>query len=98
MIDSIIQSNDFEFNKYGVSGESITAIPTVGKSAPADEKPLDLSVNRPFYAFSLKDDFPLFINKVTNLVNKKSYCHRNLKRELKFLKIMTLFFNAIANR
>lgn len=64
-LDCVLQSSDFEFNKFGVSGESITAISTVGQVAYQGES-IELNVNRPFYAISLKDNFPLFVNKVIN--------------------------------
>jgi|GEM_PF-1068000 len=65
VITAIMQSNDFEFNEYGVAGESITAVITSYTSGPPQDPPIDLSVNRPFYALSLKDDYPIFINKVS---------------------------------
>ncbi|MGI6714302.1 MAG: hypothetical protein ACOX3K_04610 [Bacilli bacterium] len=64
VIDAVIQSNDFEFNQHGVAGESITVIPTCGMSMPEGDDPLNLSVDRPFYAIALKDNFPLFVNKI----------------------------------
>lgn len=59
------QSSEFCFNEYGVSGQSVTAVG--GSSAlPPKTMPTELNVNRPFYAISLKDDFPLFVNKVND--------------------------------
>lgn len=65
-ISGVFQSNDFEFSKYGVSGSSITVIPGAGATGPGQEVPVNLSCDRPFYAISLMDDFPMFINKVNN--------------------------------
>lgn len=63
----VLQTNDFNFNKNGVTGESITEIALAGSIGPGIiENLLYLNVDRPFYAFSLYEDFPLFINKVTN--------------------------------
>ena len=63
----VLQSSDFEFNQYGVSGESITMMAYVGAPAPEEHEVVYLEVNRPFYAISQKDGFPLFVNKVVNL-------------------------------
>lgn len=62
---SVMQSSDFKFDKYGVSGESITQT-VIGAAGPMDGTPIELNVNRPFYAISLKDNFPLFVSKVVN--------------------------------
>lgn len=64
----VIQSSDFEFTQYGVKGESITIMPTVGKAAPDFESshPIQLYVDRPFLAVSLKDNFPLFVSLVND--------------------------------
>ena len=59
------QSSDFEFTKFGVFGESVSAI-GVGDSAINHQDPIALNVDRPFYAISLDNDFPLFVNKVNN--------------------------------
>lgn len=63
-VASVIQSSDFEFNEYGVSGESITMIVSDSAPAPDETTPIELNVNRPFYAISLKDDFPIFASMV----------------------------------
>lgn len=63
-ISNVIQSSDFEFNKYGVSGESITAIVLGGSMAPVETETIEINVNRSFYAISLKDDFPIFVSMV----------------------------------
>lgn len=64
-LGAVLQSSDFEFNEYGVSGESITVEVMVGSREPGKEPtPIDLYVDRPFYAISLKDDFPVFISAV----------------------------------
>lgn len=65
-VSKVIQSSDFEFNEYGVTGESVTAIVTDGSAQPGSGTPIELNVNRPFYAISLKDSFPLFVSKVIN--------------------------------
>lgn len=61
----ILQSNDFEFNQFGVEGESITACAAAVMAGPMrPQKPILIQVDRPFYAVSRLDGFPLFINKV----------------------------------
>lgn len=68
-IKSILQSSDFEFDENGVKGESITVIsldPTSPAPNPEKPEPIVLNVDRPFIAYSTYDDFPLFINKVSN--------------------------------
>ena len=59
-----IQNSDFCFNEYGVAGQSITAMG--GSSSIGTKLPTQINVNRPFYAISLKDNFPLFVNKVND--------------------------------
>ena len=59
-----LQSSDFEFNDEGIAAESITLESSVG-AAPSDPT-MTLCVNRPFYAFNLRDNFPLFVCKVNN--------------------------------
>lgn len=68
-LSSVLQASDFEFNQYGVSGESITVETLYGTSEPIEHDPIELKVNRPFYAISLKDDFPIFVNKVNDPTN-----------------------------
>ncbi|MCR4562304.1 MAG: hypothetical protein K5694_03785 [Bacilli bacterium] len=65
-LDSVLQSSDFEFNKDGVAGESITVMTMSGSAGPEAGSVIEINVDRPFYAISLKDDFPLFVNKVNN--------------------------------
>lgn len=61
----VLQSSDFEFNKYGVSGQSITVEAMAGSAAPGERPtPIELYINRPFYAISLKDNFPVFVSAV----------------------------------
>ena len=57
----IIQSNSYDFYDDGTSGESVgtTRTPFDGGSSA-----LELNVDRPFYALVLKDNFPIFVNKV----------------------------------
>jgi hypothetical protein len=64
VLSAVLQASDFEFNQYGVSGESITVDTVYGTPYPVEHDPIELKVNRPFYAISLKDDFPIFVNKV----------------------------------
>ena len=67
-LSKVLQSSDFEFDKYGVSGESITVISFSSGSSHTETTatPLEINVDRPFYAISLKDGFPLFVNKISN--------------------------------
>ena len=66
VLSSVLQASDFEFNRYGVAGESITVVATVGASAPVEHEVIELNVDRPFYAISYRDAFPLFVNKVND--------------------------------
>ncbi len=66
-IDAVLQNTDFEFNRYGVSGESITVIAESGAAAEPEHEIVYLNVDRPFYAISLKDGFPLFASKVVDI-------------------------------
>ena len=66
MLSSVLQTSDFEFNRYGVSGESITVMEFATSPEPEEHEVIELKVDRPFYAISLKDDFPLFVNKVND--------------------------------
>ena len=66
-LDKVLQSSDFEFNEYGISGESITVVVAAGASEPKEHEVITLNVDRPFYAISEKDGFPLFINRVVSL-------------------------------
>lgn len=66
MLSSVLQTSDFEFNRYGVSGESITVMEYDTSPEPEEHEAIELKVDRPFYAISLKDDFPLFVNKVND--------------------------------
>ena len=65
-VDSGKQVNDFEFSPKGVKGESATVIAVVSESAPVEQKSVTFKVDKPFYALSLYDDFPLFISKITD--------------------------------
>ena len=60
------QTSDFELNKYGVAGESITGVLVGATAAPSGNEIVDLTVDRPFYAISRYYNFPLFVNKVVN--------------------------------
>ena len=63
---AVLQSSDFEFNRYGVAGESITLWAEAGSAIPEEHEVVTLEVDRPFYAISMKDGFPLFVNKVND--------------------------------
>lgn len=64
-VSFVLQSSDFEFNKYGVSGQSITAIGLDGSNMPIkNPDSIPLYVNRPFYSISIKDGFPVFVSMV----------------------------------
>lgn len=69
-LSSVLQSNDFEFNQYGISGESCTVASSVaGDSKPKEddgETPIEIIVDRPYYAISIYNDFPLFVSKVND--------------------------------
>ena len=65
-VDSGKQVNDFEFSPKGVKGESVTVIAVDVASAPIEQKSVTFKVDKPFYALSLYDDFPLFISKITD--------------------------------
>lgn len=63
-IANVYQTSDFELNEFGVTGESITA--GAGASGGWPGEPIELNVDRPFYAISLFNNFPIFANKVSN--------------------------------
>ena len=66
-LSAILQSSDFEFNRYGVAGESITLWAVAGSAEPVEHAGvITIEVDRPFYAISMKDGFPLFVNKVND--------------------------------
>ena len=64
---NVLQTSDFEFNRDGVSGESITVLAVVGSAAPEEHEVITLNVDRPFYAIAEKDGFPLFVNRINSL-------------------------------
>ena len=67
VISTVLQNSKFEFNKYGVKGESITTIQVAGDVAEDPEKEIKtFECNRPFYAISIYDNFPLFAMKIDN--------------------------------
>lgn len=68
-LTSVLQNNDFEFNQYGVSGESITMMAMEGTAMPTEHQVVTLNVDRPFYAIAEKDHFPLFANKVMEIAS-----------------------------
>ena len=61
----VLQSSDFQFSENGVAGESITASSGSG-AIDHPNNPVELIVDRPFYAICLRDNFPLFVNKVND--------------------------------
>lgn len=66
-VSAVLQSSDFEFNEKGISGESVTEIGMDGSSeGGGTPQAREIYVNRPFYAISLKDDFPVFVSRVDN--------------------------------
>lgn len=67
VVSAVLQNSKFEFNKYGVKGESITTIQAAGDAAEDPEKEIKtFECNRPFYAISIYDNFPLFAMKIDN--------------------------------
>lgn len=73
-VHDVLQSNDFEFDKQGITGESITVINgmtgsgegSTKKEDEEDKHPIEINVNRSFYAISTNNDFPLFVSKVND--------------------------------
>lgn len=63
----MIQNSDYSFSDDGTSGQSSSEGSTgrnPGQHGGANAVCVD--VNRPFYAICLKDDFPMFVSKVTD--------------------------------
>ena len=58
------QSSDFQFSDKGIDAQSITVFG--GSSSMSPNLLTEIKVDRPFYAITLKDDFPMFICKVNN--------------------------------
>ncbi len=63
-----LQVNDFEFSPHGVKGESVTVIYATESCSfvPEEMKEITFNVDKPFYAISIYEDFPLFISKISN--------------------------------
>ncbi len=63
-----LQVNDFEFTSKGVKGESVTVIYATESApyVPEKMKEVTFNVDKPFYALSMYEDFPLFISKISN--------------------------------
>ena len=61
-----LQNSDFEFSSKGIFGQSVTAIGAGSSGIPSSSEPIEIKVDRPFYAISVKDNFPLFVNKVND--------------------------------
>ena len=59
-----LQSSTFEFNKKGISAQTILS--GGGGASGMPKGVYEINVNRPFYAMALRDDFPLFVCKVNN--------------------------------
>lgn len=64
-IIKVLQATDFTFSKKGSMGQSVTSITLSNSSVSRSDEYIEFNVNRPFYAFSIYDDFPMFINKVS---------------------------------
>lgn len=64
-LSNVIQSCDFEFDEYGVEGEAVTKAIYVGSNGSTPSG-VTIKVDRPFYAISMKDDFPLFVSRIDN--------------------------------
>lgn len=58
------QSSDFQFSDKGIDAQSITVFDVSSSMSP--KLLTEIKVDRPFYAITLKDDFPMFICKVNN--------------------------------
>ncbi len=63
---SASQNSKFEFDRTGVKGESVTVIVGSESAMPDTEDPITFDCDRPFYALSIYDDFPLFAMKIEN--------------------------------
>lgn len=62
------QKNKFELTKEGIEGKAVTIIGGgATSSAPVPEDATEIVIDRPFYCLSMRGDFPLFINKITNI-------------------------------
>lgn len=60
-----LQSSDFEFSESGIVAQSVTVFGGAS-SAMQPRDIIEIKVDRPFYAFDMKDNFPLFVCKVNN--------------------------------
>ena len=63
----MIQNSEYGFEKDSSAGQSASEGGARIPGVDAGEQAVCLNVDRPFYAICLKDDFPMFVNKVTNL-------------------------------
>lgn len=63
-IEAVLQGTDYTFSPTGSKGESYTEIMSCGSAGPTSYEVFE--VNRPFYALSIYDSFPMFVSKVTN--------------------------------
>lgn len=62
------QKNKFELTNKGIEGKAVTIIGEgATSSAPMPDDATEIIVDRPFYCLSMFGDYPLFINKITNL-------------------------------
>ena len=66
LLFTAMQSSDFEFCEKGVFGQSVSAIGSGSGAIDKPKTPIEIKVDHPFYAISLKDNFPLFVNKVND--------------------------------
>lgn len=66
-IEDILQSTNFTFTNEGISGTSVTSI-VMGAARPDETKPMDISIDKPFY-FTLLDsaNVTLFAGYVNSL-------------------------------
>lgn len=62
-----LSTNIFEFNKHGISGQSITLSGVYETSILPPIDPVEIVINRPFYALSTYQDEPLFAMKVMEI-------------------------------
>lgn len=66
IVSSLKQKNRFVFDKNGIEGDSVTVMQISSSPAPM-ESDIDFIADRPFYAFSLYDNLPLFAMSVADL-------------------------------
>ena len=62
----MIQNSDYAFADDGTNGQSSQGSTGRNPGQNGGSSAICLDVNRPFYAICLKDDFPMFVSKVTD--------------------------------